>query len=329
MYEHMRNAFALELSKIYKVRDIDSILAMLDKTARDYDISEKSTALMVLDDLFPPIAKTYLAVKGLEGLSPASISNYRTILRIFFEAIEKQPQDVSANDIRLFLAEHKARNKVSDRTLDKYRQILNAFFAWATDEEYLQKNPCRNIKEIKYEIKPRRSLTRKQLELLRRACETKRDIAILDVMYSTGCRVAEIANMRKSDIDFSDKSVHIIGKGSKHNVVYLNVNAQLSLETYLQSRADNSDYLFVRERRPFDKVQTRTIEAMFARLSQIVGFDVSPHVIRHTTATLSLQSGMKITEVQSMLGHSSVATTQIYAETSQEDVKHAHEKYVV
>ena len=178
-------------------------------------------------------------------------------------------------------------------------------------------------------MKPRRALTRFQLEKLRRACRTKRDIAIVDVLYSTGCRVSELANMRLSDVDFNEKSVKIVGKGGKHNTVYLNTNAQLSLEEYLRSRDDDSDYLFVSERKPHGQINKRTVEHVFAILSQEINFHVTPHVIRHTTATLGLQSGMKITEVQRMLGHSSVNTTQIYAETSQEDVRTAHLKYVV
>lgn len=329
MYEHMRNAFATEIATVLNRNDIDIVLAKLDKVAADYDIGEKSTEIMVIEDMFPQIAKTYIAVKTLEGRSQNTIELYGRFLRYFFERVGKCPQDITTNDIRLFLAEYKAQRGISDRTLDKYRQILRVFFTWATDEEYLTKNPCRNIKEIKYEVKPRRALTRFQLEKLRRACRTKRDIAIVDVLYSTGCRVSELANMRLSDVDFNEKSVKIVGKGGKHNTVYLNTNAQLSLEEYLRSRDDDSDYLFVSERKPHGQINKRTVEHVFAILSQEINFHVTPHVIRHTTATLGLQSGMKITEVQRMLGHSSVNTTQIYAETSQEDVRTAHLKYVV
>jgi len=329
MYEHLRNEFAAELSPRFGRGDIENILATLDRTAANYDILEKQTELMVLEDLFPPIAKTYLAVKSLEGLSEKTLAFYKNRLKIFFESVEKQPQDVTANDVRMFLATYKMSKNISDRTLEKFRQILYCFFTWATDEEYLTKNPCRNVNVIKFETKPRKSLTRIQLEQLRRACRTKREIAILDVLYSTGCRVAELVHMRKSDVNVYERSIDIIGKGKKHNVVYLNSNAILSLDEYLNTRHDESDYLFIRERKPYNQINTRTVQHIFAELSEIVGFHVSPHIIRHTTATLSLQSGMQITQVQKMLGHASVATTQIYAETLQEDVKYSHEKYVV
>ena len=294
MYEHLRNEFAAGLSPRFGRGDIESILTTLDRIVCNYDVSEKQTELMVIDDIFPPIAKTYLAVKSLEGLSEKTLAFYKNRLKIFFETIEKQPQDVTANDVRMFLATYKMSKHISDRTLEKYRQILSCFFSWATDEEYLTKNPCRNINVIKFETAPRKSLTRIQLEQLRRACRTKREIAILDVLYSTGCRVAELVNMKKSDINTNEKSIHIVGKGRKHNTVYLNSNAVLSLDEYLNTRHDESDYLFVRDRRPYDPVDTRTVQHIFTQLSEIVGFHVSPHVIRHTTATLSLQSGMPI-----------------------------------
>lgn len=329
MYEHLRNDLAAELTKRYSVKESESILTVLDRVICRYDVSEKTTELMNLDDIFPQMAKTYLAVKGLEGLSPQTLNFYRNRLKIFFQMVTKQPADVGTNDIRLFLATYKQQKNISDRTLEKFRQILNSFFTWATDEEYLTKNPCRNIKEIKFEVIPRQALTRFQLEKLRRACRTKREKAIIDVLYSTGCRVAELVNMRLSDIDFEQKAVYIIGKGKKHNIVYLNTNAQLSLEEYLKIREGDSDYVFVSDRRPHDRITTRAVERICTELSQIVGFKVSPHIIRHTTATLSLQSGMPITQVQKMLGHANVATTQIYAETLQSDVYQSHQRFVV
>lgn len=328
MYEHMRNDFLAALFEIVRSNtETERIISALDKIAENYDISEKTTALMVREDVIPALVKTYLASRRIEGLSINTIKLYGFMLKDFFVAVSKQPEDVTTNDIRLYLMNRKG--KIADRSLEKCRQIINCFFTWATDEEYLVKNPCRTIKAIKFEAKPRRALTRLQLEKLRRICKTKRDKALIDVMYSTGCRVSEVVNMRKSDIDYGNRSIDIIGKGSKHNTVYLNTNAQLSLEDYLSSRTDQSDYLFVGERAPHDKIDRRTVEHLFKKFSQEAGFYVTPHIIRHTTATLSLQSGMKITEVQKLLGHATVSTTQIYAETLQTDVKNAHEKYVI
>ena len=329
MYEHLRSTFLTALIPYFDSANINQIGSVLDKVANDYDISEKTTALAVVDCDIPKLVKVYLASKQLEGVSENTIDLYENRLRLFFEEMRMLPQDVTTNNIRMFLLQYQVRNKISDRTLDKFRQILNCFFDWCLNEEYISKNPCKNIKEIKYEVKPRRALTRLQLEQVRRSCKTKRDLAIVDVLYSTGCRVTELVNMKFSDINFDDNSVKIIGKGKKHNTVYLNTNAQISLNEYMSERKGDSEYVFVSKKVPYTQLSTRTIETIFSEIAEQLNIKLSPHIIRHTSATLALQSGMPLPQVQKMLGHSSVATTQIYAETSQEELAISHKKYVV
>lgn len=327
MYEHLRNEFMHRLSGIYGGADIDKITRILDSVATEYDIQEKSTALVVYENKFPKLAEIYLQSKRLEGLAERSETLYRGRLKIFFETIQLKPEEVTANDIRCFLVSYKKQTGLKDISLDKFRQIINGFYEWCVNEEYINKNPCKNIKEIKYEVIPRKSLTRMELETLRRACSTPRELAIVDVLYSTGCRVSELVNMKKSDINPEDKSIHIIGKGSKHNTCYFNTNAQISLEEYMKTREDNSDYLFVGRHK--DKLSAKAIQDIFRKLKEKTHLEVTPHIMRHTSATLALQSGMPLTQVQKMLGHASSNTTLIYAETLQDDVKNSHIKYVV
>lgn len=329
MYEHLRNDLSLKLSKIFNSKDLNIICSILDNIASNYDITEKSTSLVVYKERFPKLCELYLNSKRLEGLSPNSETFYRGRLKIFFETIQIKPEDVTTNNIRCFLATYKMQQGISNRTLDKFRQIINGFYTWCVDEGYLDKNPCRNIKEIKFEVTPRKALTRMQLETLRRSCDTKRDLAIVDVLYSTGCRVSELINMKKSDIDVENKSIHIIGKGNKHNDVYLNINAQLSLDAYLCERDDNNDYLFVASRYPYNKLSIKSVENIFNRLSNKTNLTVTPHIMRHTYATLALQSGMPLTHVQKTLNHSSSDTTLIYAEILKEDIQKSHLKYVL
>ena len=329
MYEHLRNELSLDLSGHFNTKELDIILSTLDKVSSNYTITECETSLAVIDDETPKVVRLYLSSKKLEGISEHTIELYAGILRRFFDEVRRIPQDVSTNEIRLFLVQYQVQSGVSDRTLDKYRQVLNTFFEWCMNEEYISKNPCKNIKEIKYEVEPRRSLTRFQLEQVRRACTTKRDLAIVDVLYSTGCRVTELVNMKFSDVDFINNSVRIIGKGKKHNTVYLNDNARLSLDDYLNVRKGDSEYLFTSEYKPYGKLTPRSIQHLFSTIGRELNIKLSPHILRHTSATLALQSGMPITQVQRMLGHASVNTTQIYAETSQEEVAVSHRKYVI
>ena len=329
MYEHLRNDFLSQLMLRYDIDEVNCIGEILDKVVLDYDITEKCTALIVLENEFPKLVKLYLASKSLEGVSNNTVDLYFNRLKIFFNTVGyKHPKEISTNEIRMFLAQYQLQNGVSDRTLDKFRQVLNGFFEWCLNEEYITKNPCKNIKEIKFEVEPRRSLTRFQLEQVRRLCKTKRDLAIVDTLYSTGCRVTELVNIKFSDINQVDNSISIVGKGKKHNTVYLNDTALISLQDYVQSeRKGNSEYVFVSYYSPFNQISTRTVEQFFKNMN--VDFKLTPHIIRHTSATLALQSGMPITQVQKMLGHSNVNTTQIYAETLQEEVALAHKRYVI
>lgn len=329
MYEHFRNDVLFELEHTFSASDLERITAVLDKVAANYTISERETALAVIDEETPKLVRLYLSSKKLEGLSDNTVALYANTLRLFFDNVRRIPQEVSTNEIRLFLAEYQMQNGISDRTLDKYRQILNGFFEWCMNEEYISKNPCKNIKEIKFEVEPRHSLTRLQLEQVRRACVTKRDLAIVDVLYSTGCRVTELVNMKFEDMDATGDSIRIVGKGKKHNTVYLNDAAKLSLDDYLKSRKGESEYLFISEYKPYKQLSTRSVEQFFSGIAKQLGFKLTPHILRHTSATLALQSGMPITQVQKMLGHASVNTTQIYAETSQEEVATSHKKYVI
>ena len=329
MYEHLRNAFMSELAVQFDASTLNRILYSLDKVAKDYTISEKETALTIVDDEITRMVRLYLASKKLEGASYNTIDNYGNILRVFFDEVRKPPQELSTNEIRYFLAQYQMRRGISDRSLDKYREVLNTFFDWCANEEYTDKNPCKKINKIKYEIEPRRSLTRFQLERLRRNCQTPRELAIVDVLFSTACRATELVNMKFTDFDTANNAIKIIGKGGKHNVVYLNTNAQLSLNEYLKTRKGDSEYIFCSDRKPYGKLSTRSIEVIFDKISVDLCFKVTPHIIRHTSATLALQNGMEITQVQKMLGHSNVNTTMIYAETSQEDVATSHKRFVI
>lgn len=325
----MRNELALKLSTIFNTNEVNMICKALDEVAYNYEVTEKCTQLVVYENHFPRMAEIYLQSKRLEGISPNSERLYRGRLKIFFEYMQKNPEEITTNDIRCFLVGYQRQSGISDRTLDKFRQIINAFFTWCTDEEYIDKNPCRNIKEIKYEVQPRKSLTRMELERLRRVCKTKRELAMIDTLYSTGCRVSELVNMKLSDINSEDKSIHIVGKGSKHNTCYFNTNAQISLNEYLKERKDNSDYLFVAGKKPYNKLSTTMIEKIVKDLGHKAGLEITPHIMRHTSATLALQSGMSLPQVQKMLGHASSDTTLIYAEILQDDIKNSHLKYVV
>lgn len=334
VYEQLRSAYLVELEEEMPGMTgemMESICAALDRAARRYDIREKETALAIDADPIPALVKTYIVVKKTEGLSNGTLQNYALILRTFFDWCRKSPIDVNANDIRVFLYEYSANRKVSDRTLDKYRQMICWFFSWAHGEEYIPHNPARAIKAIKHEIRERQALTQLEMEQLRSGCETVRDRAVLELMYSTGCRVSELAGLKRSDINWQDGTVHLFGKGRKHRTSYLNARATVALKAYLHSRNDCSDALIVTERAPHKPVSKETIEAVLRRVSEAsgIGRKVTPHVIRHTTATIAVNAGMPIEDVSKLLGHASVNTTMIYAKPTAGKIQSEHIRCVV
>lgn len=334
MYEHLRNDFlSAMVENGIPDNEIHNILLTLDRVSTRYEVKTKELALTVYDDGVPELVKNYIVCKKIEGLSDITLQTYLRTLRIFFQELRKPVEQISSNDIRVFLFKYQQQRQCSNRSLDKYRGYLSGFFVWATDEGYLLSNPMKTVPSIKYERKSRQNLTQLELEYLREACETPRERAIIDFLYSTGCRVSELAIIKLSDLDWNAKSVHLFGKGRKHRTSFINAKAEVALQTYLETRADECDYLFVTERKPIRQLTSnaieKTVRAISSRVSDKIHKRVTPHVLRHTTATTALQSGMPIEDISKLLGHESIDTTMIYAHTSLESVKAGHRKHIV
>lgn len=326
MYQQLRNDVLVALDGRDKV-SIGEVIRVLDVASEGYEIRRKELGLVVYDGDLPSVAKIYLVCKKMAGLTDGTLFNYRLILKNFFDIVQKPVRNITTNDIRMWLYTYQQDRNVGNRTLDKYREGVNRFFTWALEEGYVSSNPAKNIEAIRFETKQRQALSQIQLEYLRKACRSARDLAIIEVFYSTGCRVSELASMKKSDIDWRELSVHIFGKGRKHRYSFLNAKAEVALRAYLDSRTDDSEYLFVSVKRPYNRLHKDGVESIIRGISKRadLGKNVTPHIIRHTTATIALHNGMPIEDISKLLGHESVDTTMIYAKTSLESV-HACEK---
>lgn len=333
MYEQFKNQFALSLAAIYTKDDIEIILRKMDIVAYNYDIQKKETSVVVYNSELPEMAKTFMVCKKIEGMSEGTLYNYGLTLQKFFLQMQKPPEQITPNDVRVYLYRYQEEHKISNRSLDKLRQTLNNFFQWASCEGYLPRNPMITIKPIKFEKKPRQPLTQIELEYIRQACQTPKERAMVEFMYSTGCRVSEMAVVKKSDINWNTKEVRLFGKGKKHRTSFLNAKAEVALLNYFKTREDDNDYVFVSDRRPHNQMHKAGLEKIVRNLakraSEHVSKPVSPHVFRHTTATTAMNSGMPVEDISILLGHASIATTMIYAKTSMENIRSGHKKYVV
>ncbi len=330
-YESFRNDVSARLLDILPdSASLAPILAAIDAAAAPFEFSRRCTDLIVTDGV-PDAVRLYIASKAVQNIAKGTLANYYRALRLFFQHVKLPLEKVSANDIRLYLYFYKQSRNVQDGTIESLRIILNGFFEWCTDEDLLQKNPCRRVHSVKAASHERLPLNALELETVRQSCHSLREKAMVDFMYSTACRVSEFSAMNISDINWQEHTVRIRhGKGDKARTTFLNAESEVSLKAYLATREDDSDALFVTVRAPHRRMGVKSIQDEVARIVSrcSLSVHVTPHIFRHTAASLALQRGMPIDQVQRFLGHAKIQTTLRYAKLLDCDVKISHGKYV-
>lgn len=332
--ENFANEFVSKLDGKISDEALRTVLQELQVFTSNYDISQRETHVVPYQSNIPDCYRVYMVAKKIEGMSPESMKTYNFYLTDFFEHINRPFEQVTTNDIRIYLYETQKRTGISNRTLDGKRLVINTFMDWCWKEGYITNNPCASIKPIKFEEKPREPLSNMELEIVRDACENYRDKAMIELFYSTGCRLSEMVNLKISDIDFTSKEVHLFGKGSKHRTSYLNAKAEYMLKKYFElerPKESISDSVFVIFRKPYNEMHKELIYARIKAIQKRSGIERSlfPHLLRHTMATDALNRGMSVAEVKEILGHEKLDTTMIYAKISHDSVKFNHKRYIV
>lgn len=271
----------------------------------------------------------YLKVKELEGCSKKTLRNAMCYLLKFSEWINKPVATITKNDIRMFLIATTADAKPSTKNTITY--IIKGFFTWLSEEEIIPKNPAGKLPVNKLPKRLRGYLKIDELERLRIACETDRERCLIEFLFATGCRVEEVSKVNIEDVNFNDNTVRIIGKGNKERIVCFSAKTKVYIQKYLESRIDNNPALFVSKIKPYNRLGVRGIQYTVHGIADKAGFEKSvyPHLLRHTMATLSQQAGADITTIQHLLGHSSPATTQIYAEQDMDNIKHEYKQHFI
>lgn len=270
----------------------------------------------------------YLAGKRLEGLSEVTLKGYAIELRIFAQNVQKATAEITTADLRVYLGQFE---QLKTSSISGKLSVLKSFFSWLTSEEVIPRDPSRKIKPPKKEKRLPKALTIEELEMIREACETLRERAMLEVYYATGCRLSEVQKMNRDDIDWQAMSAKVIGKGNKERTVYFSYKSMYHLKKYLMKRLDTEQALFISERQPYHRLSNRGIQREIKAIAERSGVkkNVHPHVLRHTFATLMLNNGADIVSVQGLLGHEDPATTQIYAQASDERRKQAYKQHLV
>lgn len=271
--------------------------------------------------------KLYLAAIKLEGYSPYTIKGYELELNKFAKYIKKRTADINSADIRVYLAQFE---NLQTSTIGHKLTILKSFFGWLAGEEIIQKDPTVKLKTPKEKKRIPKALTIEELEMLREGCQSNRQRALIEVLYATGCRLSEIHDLDISSIDHQSMSAQVIGKGNKERTVYFSFRAMYHLKKYLESRTDDNPALFITQVKPYRRLSKRGIQREVSKIAEQAGLkNVSPHVLRHTFATLTLNNGAELAAVQALLGHESPDTTLVYAQLTEDKKYEAHKKYLV
>ena len=272
----------------------------------------------------------YLGAKRIDGLSPRTLDNYKYTLEIFAQRVNKSVSKITTDDIRGYITYLGETRNLKETSLQTHINVLRAFFGWLLTEEKIKKNPMLKIRSLKLDKKnARQALSAEELERLRDACQGYREKALVEFLVSTGCRLSEAAQLVVEDLDFTERTVLVRGKGDKDRLVYFSIRARLMLQEYIKKRK-GGDGLFVSSKTPYQPLKPRAIQRIIHAISERAGLAgrVHPHLLRHTFATQALNSGMDVTVIQRLLGHEDIATTQIYATMNEDVVKHQYNKYV-
>ena len=283
------------------------------------------------EDAFPndTLLDAFLAAKKVEGCSEKSLKYYHATIKSMLLAVKKTEKHITTDDLRKYLDAYQRKSNASKVTIDNIRRILSSFFSWLEEENHIIKSPVRRIHKVKTGKTVKETYTDEALEIMRDHCETDRDLAMIDLLASTGMRVGELVKLNRSDINFQERECIVFGKGDKERKVYFDARTKIHLSKYLEARLDANPALFVSLQAPHERLQISGVEIRLRNLGKKIGMQkVHPHKFRRTLATMAIDKGMPIEQVQHLLGHQSIDTTLQYAMVNQSNVKQSHRKYI-
>ena len=273
--------------------------------------------------------EVFLSAKRIEGCSEKTLIYYKNTIQQMLDSIGKSVCTIVTEDLRTYLAEYQKEKQSSKVTIDNIRRIFSSFFSWLEDEDYIIKSPVRRIHRIKAASTIKETYTDEQLESMRDNCDNPRDLALIDILASTGMRVCELVLLNRDDISFDERECIVFGKGDKERMVYFDARTKIHLQNYLDSRTDNNEALFVSLKAPYNRMKIGGIELRLREMGKRLNIEkVHPHKFRRTLATVAIDKGMPIEQLQKLLGHQRIDTTLQYAMVKQSNVKIAHRKYI-
>ena len=311
-----------EMSEYLSIAQMKKLQEVIIKTFAENEV----TKIDISNDEF---LKMFLAAKRIEGCSDRTINYYEATVAHLLSQIEVNVRKITTEEIREYLSDYQKRNNCSNVTIDNIRRNISSFFSWLEEEDYILKSPMRRIHKIRTKTVVKNVISDEEIEKLRDNCGEKRDLAIIDLLYSTGIRVGELVNLNIDDIDFEGRECVVYGKGDKERQVYFDAKAKIHLKEYIESRTNRNKALFVTLDAPYDRLKISGVEIRLRKLGRRLHLArIHPHKFRRSMATRAIDKGMPIEQVQKILGHSQIDTTMQYAMVNQSNVKTAHQKYM-
>lgn len=326
MVTKLMNQVLQAMSQTLGNQQLERLKDVLEATFKDVELIEKCE-FKVENDL--SIVSTFLSAKRVEGCSEKSMLYYESTIQNALQTIGKGVKDISTDDLRKYLDDYQQRSGASKVTVDNIRRILSSFFSWLEEEFYIIKSPVRRIHKVKTGKVVKETYSDEALELMRDSCENSRDLALIDILASTGMRVGELVKLNRADIDFQNRECIVTGKGNKQRIVYFDARTKIHLQNYLRERKDDNQALFVTLLAPYERLQISGVEIRLRHIGKELNMiKVHPHKFRRTLATMAIDKGMPIEQVQHLLGHQSLDTTLQYAMVNQSNVKMSHHKFI-
>lgn len=329
MKENIIQAIVAKMQRDLDCRQMAQLKAVLASELHNVEIIEKKDCANQQTRENEHLLNSFISAKKIEGCSIKTLIYYRNTIERLLDVVDVAIHHITTSDIRQYLAMYQEQHKSSKVTIDNMRRIFSSFFAWLEDEDFIAKSPVRRIHKVKTDSLVKEVLSDEQLEQLRDNCTNKRDLAIIDILASTGIRVGELVKLNRADIDFHERQCIVFGKGNKERIVYFNARTKLHLQQYLNGRTDTNPALFVSLSAPHNRLTIGGVEVRIRKMGRQLDISkVHPHKFRRTLATMAIDKGMPIEQVQRLLGHVRIDTTLHYAIVNQNNVKIAHKRYL-
>lgn len=319
----------MNASLINEIEEKMKVYLNSDQLEQLHQVLESFSGPDLADNNKNDLVQLFLAAKRVEGCSEKTVKYYDSTIRNAVKRIDKNIIQITTDDLRIYLDKYQTENKISKVTVDNIRRILSSFFSWLEDEDYVAKSPVRRIHKVKTCKTVKETYSDEDLELMRDECDGIRDLAIIDLLASTGMRVGELVKLNKRDIDFQNRECIVLGKGNKQRKAYFDARTKLHLQKYIDSRDDSNEALFVSLQKPYDRLLISGVEIRLRGLGKRLNIEkVHPHKFRRTLATSAIDKGMPIEQVQQLLGHQSIDTTLQYSMVNQNNVRESHRRYI-